>query len=123
VLGTDVGPLSPCRIAAGDPSAVADSFARAIFRGDLKEAREYESSTAEAPFEKSLASLYLSRKTAEAVRTRRTIPAENAACRYQRGRGAVACYAYQPVGTKDPGAQFFLTIRCDGRDWHVSTWG
>jgi hypothetical protein len=120
LLGGETGPLSPCRIAGGSASHVADSFAGAVFTGDIARARALESSDPIVYDERALFRVYASTTPAAAVETRREL--HNRLCRTAQDAGVVACYAYTAKGARKAPAPLEIFVRCDNRSFRVHSW-
>jgi hypothetical protein len=121
LLGNETAPLSPCRIAGGSASHVADSFAGAVLTGDVARARALESSDPIVYDERTLFRIYASTTPAAALETRQRL--HNHVCRtLQDGDGVVACYAYTAIGSRKAPAPLQIFVSCENRSWRVRSW-
>jgi hypothetical protein len=122
LLGTYVGPLSPCRLAGGNPASVADSFTAAFFEGDIDRMHRYEVPWLRSPdqFVRELHPISAA-AAAAAVRRRVHLRSSSSACRYElHHNGVVECYSYR--SSKAVVRTALVGVTCDGRNWRVGWW-
>jgi hypothetical protein len=115
LLGGPDGPLSPCRLAGGDPGDTADAFAMAVLRADRPAARALETAGARRVY-RLVTRPVTSARAARAVARRRDLTSSSL-CHDLAGPALAHCYVY-PLGAQV--LPVYVGLRCEARDWRVA---
>jgi hypothetical protein len=116
LLGGPNDTFSPCRVGDGSPTHVADTFARAVYRGDLAAARKVADHRAIG------SGILLPRdvppaRAVDALANRRDATG-GPICKLARSREVTRCYVYEAPRAAAT-TSLWVAVGCDVRHWRV----